>query len=928
MVQAGDPARARDEDARLGGEPVPHAPLSVALLLTDVEASTRLWELDAEAMAAALRRHDDIAADAIATAGGRVVRPRGEGDSVFAVFLDAPAALRGALQFQHALQSEPWPPATPIRVRMAVHCGIAEQRDDQLYGVEVNRCARLRQLARPGEVLVSDAAAQAATARLPEGAALVDLGSHRLKDIARPERIHRLAHPDLPGDFPPITPPEARPNNLPLQATSFIGRDREAADLAELVRTTPLVTLHGPGGVGKTRLAVETAGDLLEEFPDGIWFVDLSAVSDPASVPLAVAAVQGLRDQPGRSAAEMLVDHLRPARTLLVLDNCEHLVDAVAALAAELIAAAPGLRVLATSRENLGVYGERIFALAPMVIPAEVSGLAALMELPAARLLVERVREVRAQFQPGEADAPVIAAVCRRLDGMPLAMELAAARASSLSLQQIEQRLDDRFRLLRGGPRARPARQQTLEALVDWSYSLLDEQEQLVMRRLSVFTGPFDLDAAEQVAGADPLDAADVLDILDRLVRRSLLVAVPEDLLPYHQLDTIRAYGHGELVESGEFEPAAARHAGYHLALAEQHAYAGAEGVARTRAAMDNLRGALQRCIEGGREEMALRLCTALLPVWTGEGRLREARLWLSRALAMSDRADPVRVRALCSAAWLAMALHEHDAAADEAARALALSEHLDDEATRARAHHAVARSGFFRGDHETARRHLVANLEAARASGNQYLVHDALMLGGLLSGHVDGDWPAALDSLRQARDIVRRLGDAVSDVPTTFHVALALECSGDATAALDAYAEAVRLGETAGYHEFLYCAQCALARHAAASGDLAGAAGHLDAALASLAAVDGLNAHRALESGACVALGAGRDDLALRLLGAAEASAEDVTEGPAGVCGALAGRAAASLGDEAAGKCTAEGRALTPAAALDLAREAAALRP
>ena len=866
-------------------------------------------------MGNALARHDALGAELVSAHGGTVIRPRGEGDSVFAVFDDAAAALAGALAFQRALLREKWPARVPIRVRMAVHCGVAERRDDQLYGTEVNRCARLRQLAHAGEVLVSDAAARAAAGRLPDRATLLDLGSHRLKDVARPERIHRLVHPDLPTDLPPISREASHPNNLPVQVASFIGRDREAADLADLVRNRPLVTLHGPGGVGKTRLAVETADDLLEEFPDGVWFVDLAAVTDPATVPLAVAAVLGVRDQPGRSDTETLVEHLAAARALLVLDNCEHVVDAVAELVTTLLGAARDLRVLATSRENLGVYGEQVFALMPMPVPAAASSLAVLMEVPAARLLVERVREVRVQFQPSESDAPVIAAVCRRLDGMPLAMELAAARASSLSLVQIEQRLDDRFRLLRGGPRARPARQQTLEALVDWSYSLLDEPEQRVLRRLAVFTGPFDLDAAEQVAGAAPIDSADVVDLLDRLVRRSLLVAVPEDSLPYRLLDTIRAYGHGELVEAAEFEATAARHAQYHLDLAEQNQFADAAGVARIRAAMDNLRGALQRCIDSGEEQMALRLCTALLPVWTGDGRLREARLWLSRALALSDRADALRVRAMCSAAWLAMALHEHDDAAEESQRALDLSERCDDAATRARAHQAVARSAFFRGDFDVARIHLRANLDAARDADNQYLVSDALTLQGLLAGHVDGDWDTALANHRRALDIVRTLGDAVGEVPASFHLGLAEECSGDLDAALQTYGRTVRLAEATGYWEFLYCAQCALARHAAGAGDLAGAARHLDSALTALAAVDGLNPHRILEAAAILALARGEAETAKRLAGTAAGSAEDVTEGPPGICAAL--RARLPAGDEA-------GHALAPQAAIDLVRAVA----
>jgi predicted ATPase/class 3 adenylate cyclase len=896
---------------------------SVALLLTDVEASTRLWEQDPRAMAAALERHDRIAADTVAAAGGRVEKPRGEGDSVFAVFEDPAAAVAGALALQRALLREPWPQPADIRVRMGVHCGIAERRDGQYYGTEPNRCARLRGLARGGEILLSDLVARAVRTRLPEGASLLDLGSHRLKDVARPERIHRLLHPDLPADFPPISAPSSHPNNLPLQVTSFVGRDREARELAELVRAQSMVTLHGPGGVGKTRLAVETADDLLEDFPDGIWFVDLAPMGEAAALPVAVASAMGIRDQPGRSLVETVADQLRDARALLLLDNCEHLVAAAAQLAGDLLRACAQLRILATSRETLGVYGECVFGLAPLGVPVEVGSIAAVVEVAAARLLVDRVRAVRGSFEPVDADAPVIAAVCRRLDGIPLAMELAAARASSLSLAQIEQRLDDRFRLLRGGPRAHPPRQQTLEAMVDWSYSLLEPQQQVVLRRLSVFAGPFDLAAAEQVAGAPPLHAADVLDVLDRLVRRSLLVSVPEDALPYRLLDTIRAYGHGELLEAGDFEATAARHQAFHLAAAEQNQFADAAGVARTRAMMDNLRAALQRCIDAGDEDTALRMCSALLGAWTGDGHLHEARMWLSRALAMSDRADPLRVRALCSAAALALSLRQQETAAREAAQALALSERCGDSATLARAHHAVARCAFFGGDDETARQHVTANLEQARLAGNRYLESDALTLHGLLAGRT-GDWAAAVALQVEARDIVRGLGDALGDVAASFHVGLAQECAGDTRSALASYRETAQLAAAASYHEFLYCARCALARHAAGNGGLADAAAHLRGALAALRAVDGLNPHRVLESGAALALARGESETALRLVAAAAQSDEDATEGPAGVCAALRQRGIAALSPQMAETLSAGGAALSSPDALELVRSLA----
>jgi predicted ATPase len=423
---------------------------------------------------------------------------------------------------------------------MGIHLGEVERQGAHYFGAPLYRCARLTATAHGGQTVLSGPAADLVRDALPAGAALRDLGEHRLKDLAAPERIAQLGHPDLPADFPPLRTLDARPHNLPLQVTGFVGRERELGEVTRLLAAERLVTLTGPGGTGKTRIALQVAADVLDAYPGGVWLAELAALADPALVPQAVAAAVGVREEPGRPLLATLTDALRPKRLLLVLDNCEHLVEACARLAEAVLRAGPGVTLLATSREPLGIAGEVTWPVPPLRVPAPetVERLVATgadlatapAEFEAVRLFAARATAAAPAFRLSAATARTVAEVCRRLDGLPLAIELAAARLRVLPVGQVLARLEDRFRLLTGGHRTALPRQQTLRAAVDWSYDLLTVHERALFNRLSVFAGGWTLEAAEAVCAGEGIAADGVLELLSRLVDRSLVVVDAQPL--------------------------------------------------------------------------------------------------------------------------------------------------------------------------------------------------------------------------------------------------------------------------------------------------------------------------------------------------------------------------------------------------------------
>ncbi|HXB87158.1 ATP-binding protein, partial [Mycobacterium sp.] len=568
---------------------------TVTLLLADVEGSTRLWETQPDEMTAALGRLNQTVSATIAVHGG--VRPveQGEGDSFVAAFARASDAVAAALELQRA-------PLAPIRLRIGVHTGEIQLRDEGNYaGPTINRTARLRDLGHGGQTLLSGITEALVLDRLPDDAWLTDLGVHPLRDLPRPERVSQLCHPDLVNEFPPLRVSNTSVSQrLPVQLTSFVGRKEQLVQVRELLSENRLVTLTGAGGVGKTRLAVQVAATMAPEFGDGVWYVDLAPITDPELVPVTVARALGLPDQPGRSTMESLLRFVRDRQLLVVLDNCEHLLDASAELVVAVLSGAARLTVLATSREAIGVAGEVSWRVPSLPLTGQ-----------AIDLFTDRARRARPDFTLTDDNAAAVTEICRRLDGLPLAIELAAARVRALSLAEILESLHDRFRLLTGGARTAVRRQQTLRASVDWSHALLTEPERVLFRRLAVFLGGFDLDAAQTVAGAGDVQRYQVLDQLTLLVDKSLVGADDSGgRTRYRLLETVRQYALEKLGESGEADAVRARHRDHYTALAAVlDAPAGRDYEQRLEQAdteIDNLRAAFGWSRENSAIELAL----------------------------------------------------------------------------------------------------------------------------------------------------------------------------------------------------------------------------------------------------------------------------------------------------------------------------------
>jgi predicted ATPase/class 3 adenylate cyclase len=579
---------------------------TVSFLFTDIEASTRQWEMDAAAMDAAVARHDRVLRNAVEDHGGCVVKSTGDG--MLAVFDRATAALHAAVDAQLALRFDGLPVA-----RMAVHTGEAFERDGDYFGPALNRAARLMAIGHGGQVLVSQS-----TERLITDFELRDLGEHRLRDLSRSERVFQLSHQSLPGSFPPLRSLESYPTNLPAQTTGFVGREAEMRETATALADRRVVTLTGVGGVGKTRLALQVAADVLPLFPDGVFIVELGGVSDPAAVDESVATTLLVQQQPGQTITDSLLSFLASKHLLLLLDNCEHLLEAIARLVGRILALAPDLRVLATSREALRIDGEQVMTVPSLGLPSDVASPDLVAASEAARLFVERARATRPEFALTADNASAVTQLCRRLDGVPLAIELAAARVRSMAPKEIAERLDQRFRLLTGGTRTAASRHQTLRRAIDWSYDALEQVEQTLLGRLAVCLGGFDLPAAEAIGASDAIDALDLDDALGRLVDKSLVLAT--DLggsTRYKMLETIREYALERLAATGETSDVRMRHAVYYTDFAEQ-AGAGLKGpqertwLARIEDEIDNLRAAVMWSLASGEPELACACVRAL----------------------------------------------------------------------------------------------------------------------------------------------------------------------------------------------------------------------------------------------------------------------------------------------------------------------------
>jgi predicted ATPase/class 3 adenylate cyclase len=815
---------------------------AVTFLNSDLEGSTALLSRLGERYGEVLYTHRRLLREVWAEHDGLELST--EGDAFLVVFVEPVQALLAAAKAQRVLAAQRWPEGESVRVRMGVHTGVPRVRDGEYWGIDIHYVVRLCTAANGGQVLVSAATASLVSAELE------DLGEHALKDFPTPRRVFHLVVDGLgAASFPRPRTLRAGQTNLPEQISSFVGRERELSEVRELLASSRLVTLTGTGGVGKTRLAVRVGSELLDGTGDGVWFVDLAAVSDPAGVPAAVAAGLRVTLPAGASALEILAGALEGRNLLVVIDNCEQVVGAVAPLVEGLLLRCNGVSVLATSREPLRVTGEEVYRVPSLATPTQgVEDAESVRESDAVRLFVERAGVQRAGLLVDGTNAALLARVCRRLDGIPLAIELAAVRVRSLSLAELDARLDHRLSLLRSGARTAPQRQQTLRALIDWSYELLTAPERTVLARLSVFAGSgFDLEAAEAVGDPDGVDALEVIDVLDELVAKNLLVA--EDIsgaVRYRLLETVREYAAAKLAAEGAPGVAGAKRAHLH------HYSSLAESVgpmlrsAERRTALDrlwaeyeNLLTALDYCLESGDVDPGLRLAGALTSFWHLRGGAAEIRPILERLLTHPAAQDPTlgRARALVADSEQALVLweiepaiaraqegleiarrHHEPSLVAEALYLLAFAEYCHGEAQRALEHaeEGIAVAGEVDDASMLAALHAAAaaaldNLDAdsrpaaehslayARQSGNPHQIGFALRNLGYLN-LIEGEPAQARVLLEEAVAIQRDLGQPWEVVEGLMEIALADLCSGDREAAEELLAEQLPVAQRLGH--------------------------------------------------------------------------------------------------------------------------------
>ncbi len=649
---------------------------TVTFLLTDLEGSTRLWEQDPDAMKSAMVRHDEILEKAISANGGFIFSRMGDG--MAAAFSSAGNAVSAAIAINDALAEEDWHTATPLKARIGLHTAEAVIADDSGYAnLPINRCSRLMTAAHGGQIVVSGATEMLMRGQLPDGMELVDLGEHRLRDLGSPLQIFQLNRDGDRAEFPPLRTLDSFPGNLPAQVSSFVGRQDEVARVASALEDSRVVTVTGVGGVGKTRIAIQIAAELLPRYREGAWLVELAPVRDPDGVVEAVAAAFRLSTRVGPSLVDSLLEMLANKRLLLVLDNCEHLVAAVARLVTRIERECPGVVVLATSREGLAVDGEQLIALPPLNAGVPTDDLDHLLATDAVRLFVERARHVKADFALTENNARAVVEICQRLDGVPLAIELAAARVIALGPTELARRLDRRFQVLAGGRRGAVERHATLRAAIDWSYELLSPAEQRLLARMAVFSGGCTLEAIEEVCSGDPVVREEIMDLVTGLVARSLVLAEDSDSgTRFRMLETIRQYGEERLADRGETERLFIRHARFYAALSARAAehYYGPEQLAWARQInyeRDNIRSALATAIDTKSSALAVQL-VANHPHhhgYGGTGEVFEIEVPASRVVELPNaRGEAGYPRVLMAAAWHAY-LRGNFAIADELSR-------------------------------------------------------------------------------------------------------------------------------------------------------------------------------------------------------------------------------------------------------------------
>jgi predicted ATPase/class 3 adenylate cyclase len=761
---------------------------TVTFMFTDIEGSTRLLQRDGEGYPDLLAEHHRIVRDAIAAGGGTEVGT--EGDSFFAVFPTAPGALQAAIQTQRGLASHGWRQGNAIRVRIGLHTGRGVLSGAQYVGLDVHRAARIREASHGGQVLISDATRALAEEALSADVSVRDLGRHRLKDIEQPERLHQLVIQGLEHDFPPIRTLDARLTNLPLERSSFVGRERAVREATALLDSSRLLTLTGPGGIGKTRLAMKIAADQLGRFTHGVYQVDLSPITDPTLMTATIGAALMVREHPGRDMAASLAEHLRDREMLLVLDNVEQVVDAAATVRG-LLDTAPGLTVLATSRVPLHLTGEQEYSVPPLGLPdrTDHADPERLAENEAVLLFIQRAANVRPGLRLTSDNAAAVAQIAVRLDGLPLAIELAASQAKLLDPRAILTRLTERLSLGMTGPNDMPDRQRTLRSTIAWSYDLLAPESKRLFARLGTFRGGWTLTSAELISGPGlDLEVFDGLAILvDHSAVRPIEAGNGESR--FAMLETIREYAVERLVSSGELDELQRRHAEYFRDLAEE-----AEPhltrqdrvawLARLEQEVDNLRAALDWAEATGNVETGLRSAAAIWRFWQLRGRLSEGRDRLERLLAISSPTrDQVRARALGALGGIAYWQNDNPVTRASYEQAADIARAAGDPRLLATALSNLSFIPFMEHDEERAEAILREGLAAAEQSGDRLLVAD-LWTGMAFLEFSRSRHPSGLELRRRAIEVYREDGDGWKVAENLVGLALMSRSAGDVDAA------------------------------------------------------------------------------------------------------------------------------------------------
>ncbi len=735
----------------------------VTFLFTDIEGSTRLAQDSPDTLNESIEKHNSILKSAIESNGGFVFRI--VGDAFNAAFANSENAVNAAKVSQAGLLSENWLNAE-IKVRMGIHRGPAEWNGSEYMGyMTLARTNRVMSAAYGGQVLISDNVYSAIERSLP-GITFKDLGERRLKDLIQPVRLFQMLSPDLQSDFPPIKSLDVRPNNLPVQLTSFIGRDNEITSVKDFVRNSRLVTLTGTGGSGKTRLALQSVADLIDEYDNGVWIADFAPLNDSKLIPQAILQALAVKEELHSSAEDTLLRHLEDKQVILILDNCEHVIESAAKFAEKILKKCSKVRIVATSREELKCSGEVIHNVLPLSTPnpEKIVSPEELIQFEAVRLFIERALAVDSNFRVTDSNASAVAKICYKLDGIPLAIELAASRVKSLSAEKIAVRLDDRFRLLSGGRRTALPRQQALRALIDWSHDLLNENEKILWRRVSVFSGGFELEAAEKICAIDKIAESEIFDLLVSLVEKSIVI---HDVYTerYRLLESIKYYGKEKLEEAGELAKVCDKHLEFFKSVLSANEISQSKIVEKKN--LDNLERdhinilqAHQWAQKNNLLPDELEIVSAMSQFWHIRGYFSEAKNLLEKVV---DRTGEVRNshrgNVLRRLGYIYSLQGQHEEAMKMLEESLKVYEEISDEKNAAACLNNLGLAAQTRGHHEMAAEFYSRSLEVRERISDKHGICASLNGLGMLA-YEKGDYESAKQRFERLLDISREIGD------------------------------------------------------------------------------------------------------------------------------------------------------------------------